>query len=247
MSIFFATIIVIKKIGGVNMPVIAIPQMGNDLFRKYMKSKYVQSLERAGAQTLWIELEDIDKAIETAPGCDGLLLPGGADIDPKLYGQTPSEKCGKPNEIRDAAEPKILEAFLKTGKPILGICRGVQLLNVYMGGTLLQDIKDKQKYNHSDFFTRAKSAHPISIIKNTKLYDILGTETAQVNSLHHQAIDKVGDGLKITAKSADGYIEALELEGHPFCVAVQWHPEHMSKKSDEQRKLFSAFVAACDN
>lgn len=229
------------------MTVIAIPQMGNDLFRKYMKSKYVQSLERAGAQALWIELEDIDRAVETALSCDGLLLPGGADIDPKLYGQTAGEKCGKPNEKRDTAEPKILEAFLKTDKPIFGICRGVQLLNVYMGGTLIQDIKEEQKYNHSDFFTRAKSAHPISIVKGSKLHGILGTETAKVNSLHHQAIDKVGDGLTVTAKSGDGYIEALELEGHPFCVAVQWHPEHMSKKSEEQRKLFSAFVAACNN
>ena len=229
------------------MPVIAIPQMGTDLFRKYMKSKYVQSLERAGAQVLWIELDDMDKAIEEALGCDGLLLPGGADIDPKLYGQTASEKCGKPNEKRDAAEPKILEAFLKTDKPIFGICRGVQLLNVYMGGTLLQDIRDTQKYKHSDFLSRAKSIHPISIEKGSRLYDILGAETAQVNSLHHQAIDKVGDGLKVTAKCGDGFVEALELEGHPFCVAVQWHPEHMSKKSEEQRKLFSAFVSACNN
>lgn len=229
------------------MPVIAIPQMGTDLFRKYMKSKYVQSLERAGAQVLWVELDDMDKAIEEALGCDGLLLPGGADIDPKLYGQTASEKCGKPNEKRDAAEPKILEAFLKTNKPILGICRGVQLLNVYLGGTLLQDIKETQKYKHSDFLSRAKTAHPISIEKGSKLYDILGTETAQVNSLHHQAIDKVGNGLKVTAKSGDGFVEALELEGYPFCVAVQWHPEHMSKKSEEQRKLFSAFVSACNN
>ena len=229
------------------MPVIAIPQMGNDLFRKYMKSKYVQSLERAGAGVLWVELEDIEKAVETALSCDGLLLPGGADIDPKLYGQEASEKCGKPNEKRDSAEPKMLESFLKTGKPILGICRGVQLLNVYMGGTLLQDIKEEQKYNHSDFLTRAKSAHPISIEKGSKLYDIFGTETASVNSLHHQAVDKVGNGLRITAKSEDGFIEALELEGYPFCVAVQWHPEHMSKKSEEQRKLFSAFVFACGN
>ena len=227
------------------MPVIAIPQMGNDLFRKYMKSKYVQSLERAGAQALWIELGDMDKAIAAAVNCDGLLLPGGADIAPGMYGQAASEKCGKPNEARDSAEPKILEAFLETGKPVLGICRGVQLLNVYFGGTLLQDIRDRQKYNHSDFFTRAKSAHPVNIEKGSKLYEIFGAEAVEVNSLHHQAIDKIGDGLRLTAKSGDGFVEALELEKYPFCVAVQWHPEHMSKKSAEQRKLFSAFVAAC--
>ena len=248
MSITFAKILIeIKTWGGVKMPVIAIPQMGNDLFRKYMKSKYVQSLERAGAQVKWIELDDIEAAADEVLSCDGLLLPGGADIAPRLYGQAAGEKCGKPNEKRDTAEPKMLEVFLKTGKPIFGICRGVQLLNVFMDGTLLQDIKEEQKYNHSDFLSRAKSAHPISIDKGSKLYNILGAETTSVNSLHHQAIDKVGEGLRVTAKSEDGFIEALELEGHPFCVAVQWHPEHMSKKSEEQRRLFSAFVAACNN
>lgn len=229
------------------MPVIAIPQMGTDLFRKYMKSKYTKSLERAGAAVRWIELDDVENAVKEVMKCDGLLLPGGADIDPKLYGQTPSEKCGKPNEKRDMAEPKIFEAFLSTGKPVLGICRGIQLINVCMGGTLLQDIKEEQKYNHADFFSRARSAHPVTISEDSLLYEIFDSVSENVNSLHHQAVDKVGKGLKVTAKSEDGYIEALELEGHPFCVAVQWHPEHMSKKSMQQRKLFSAFVSKCES
>lgn len=99
-------------------PVIAIPQMGNDLFRKYMKSKYAESLERAGADVKWIELEDIGRAVEETLACDGLLLPGGADINPEMYGEEKSEKCGKPNETRDEAEPVMLP---KTGKSFL-IC-----------------------------------------------------------------------------------------------------------------------------
>ena len=228
-------------------PVIAIPQMGNDLFRKYMKSKYSKSLERAGAAVKWIELDNIKKATAQALSCDGLLLPGGADIDPQMYGQEPNEKCGKPNAVRDAAEPAILQEFLKTKKPVLAICRGIQLLNVYKGGTLLQDIKDEQKYKHMDFFSRGGSIHPVSIDKNSILYSILKTENIDVNSMHHQAIDKVGTELTVTAKSADGYIEAIELRNHPFCIGVQWHPEHMSKKSAEQRKIFTAFVSACQN
>lgn len=228
-------------------PVIAIPQMGNDLFRKYMKSRYVKSLERAGAEVKWIELDDMQKAITETLSCDGLLLPGGADINPQMYNEQPTEKCGKPNEIRDAAEPVILREFLKTNKPIFAICRGIQLLNVYKGGTLLQNIKDKQQYKHMDFLSRAGSIHPVSIDKSSLLYKILKNENINVNSMHHQAINRVGKDFIVAAKSADGYIEAIELLNHPFCVGVQWHPEHMSKKSAEQRKIFTAFVSACKN
>lgn len=221
---------------------IAIPQMGNDLFRKYMKSKYTKSLERAGAEVRWIELDDISCAVKDALSCDGLLLPGGADISPSMYGQTPVKECGKPNEVRDKIEPAILEAFMKTGRPIFAICRGTQLLNVFKGGTLKQDIKGEQTSKHMDFLSRSGSIHSVAIDKNSMLFDIVKVENIDVNSMHHQVIDKVGNGFKVTAKSDDGYIEAIELENHPFCIGVQWHPEHMSRKSELQRSLFNAFV-----
>ena len=226
-------------------PVIAIPQMGNDLFRMYMKSKYVASLRRAGARVRWIELTDVEKAVAEACGCDGLLLPGGADIDPRLYGQTPSEKCGKPHELRDTAEFPILKAFLETGKPVFCICRGVQLLNVAFGGTLHQDIKELQKCSHSDFKTKNKGTHRVKITPQTHLAAILGTEEETVNSLHHQAVDRVGEGLAVSAVSGDGFPEALEAVGHPFCLGVQWHPEHMSRFHPRQQKIFNVFAAAC--
>ncbi len=226
-------------------PRIAIPQMGNDLFRKYMKSKYTRSLKRAGADVCWLELTDIDKAISEMIQCDGLLMPGGADIEPSLYGQQASEKCGKPNVIRDAAETKILPEFLLTGKPVLCICRGVQILNVCSGGTLIQDIKDIQKCKHSDFMSRARSTHAVTLTEGSQLREIYGADSINVNSIHHQAVDKVGENLIVSAVSEDGFTEALELEGHRFCIGVQWHPEHMSKKSAQQRKLFEAFVSAC--
>lgn len=226
-------------------PVIAIPQMGNDLFRKYMKSKYQKSLERAGADVKWIEIDDIEKAVAEALSCDGLLLPGGADINPEMYGEKPTEKCGKPNATRDNAEPVIFREFLKTNKPILAICRGIQLINICNGGTLFQDIKDVQKCKHMDFLSRTGSIHSVSIDKNSVLYSILQTEKINVNSMHHQAINMVGDGFRTAAESEDGFVEAIELQHHPFCVGVQWHPEHMSKKSAEQRKIFSFFVSAC--
>ncbi len=226
-------------------PVIGIPQMGTDLFRKYMKSKYASSLVRAGAAVRWIELEDVDAAVAAALECDGLLLPGGADVDPCLYGQEPKPECGKPNVIRDVAEPKLLEAFLPTGKPILAICRGVQLLNVYFGGTLHQDISKIQVCKHADFLKKNKGSHTVKILPRTKLQKILGCAPILVNSLHHQAIDQLGPGLAVSAVSEDGFIEGAEVFLHPFCVGVQWHPEHMSNYVPAQQRLFNEFVAAC--
>ena len=224
--------------------VIAIPQMGTDLFRKYMKSKYEKSIQRAGGEVRWIELDE--NAVDNALACDGLLLPGGADIEPSLYGQSRDEKCGKPNELRDKYEFLIYEAFVKTNKPILCICRGFQLLNVANGGTLHQDIASIKKCSHSDFLKRAKAIHNVTVSENTRLYEIFGKTQVGVNSLHHQAVDAVGERLVASAVSEDGFVEALELKNHPFCIGVQWHPEHMSKKDPLQQKLFNAFVEACE-
>lgn len=222
-----------------------MPEMGTDLFRKYMKSKYVKSIERACGEVVWIDLSDIDSAVKRAAECDGLLLPGGADVNPVLYGAEKNEKCGKINDARDNAEPKMLSAFLAVKKPVLAVCRGIQVLNVTLGGTLIQDIKDIQKDTHMSFFTRSTHIHNIIIEKNTALYDVFHAEKIAVNSMHHQAIDKVADALKVTAKSEDGFVEAVELSGYPFCVGVQWHPEHMSRKNSGQQKLFHTFVNSC--
>ncbi len=224
---------------------IAIPQMGTDLFRKYMKSKYVKSLEKSGATVKWIELDNTEKAIAEALICDGLLLPGGADIEPSLYGRKREEKCGKPNELRDKNEVAIFNAYVKTGKPIFGICRGFQLINVVCGGTLYQDIADIKKCSHSNFLKRAKAIHNVTIDKNSKLFKVFKKSEIGVNSLHHQAIENVGENLIISAVSEDGFVEAIELSNHPFCVAVQWHPEHMSKTNSLQQKLFNDFVKNC--
>lgn len=226
-------------------PVIGIPQPGHDLFRQYMKSKYAASLRRAGAKVMWIELEDLEKATGKLLACDGLLLTGGGDIEPALYGQERHPKCGEPNPRRDEYEWAMLKAFLPTGKPVLGICRGVQMMNTVTGGTLLQDISGNCQCSHSDFPNRGRGVHQVSVLPGSLLARIMGPEPASVNSMHHQAADRLGEGMTVSARSEDGFIEAIELEGHPFCLGVQWHPEHMSRRHPRQQGLFDAFVAAC--
>ena len=223
-------------------PIIAMPKMGNEPFRIYMKSKYVFSLWRAGARVRWIPLDDIENAIPLLLQCDGLLMPGGVDIEPSRYGQTRSAQCGKSDLQRDEAEWRILGSFLPTRKPVLCICRGVQMLNVFQGGTLHQHIP-----GHSDFKSRGKGCHPVSIVPGSKLDQILNASQITVNSLHHQAVDSLGKDLTVNAVSEDGIVEAVSHINHPFCIGVQWHPEHISKRNMLQQKIFDTFVFTCKN
>ncbi len=228
-------------------PVIAMPRLSRDLFRRYMTSKYIMSLVCSGAKIQWIHMERLDEEMEALLACDGLLLPGGADIDPARYGQPVSPKCGKIDGNRDEGEFRMMAAFYPTGKPILGICRGEQLMNVFFGGTLYQDIKETQKCLHDVFSKKNLGNHRVSLTRGTIISDIFGCEQLRVNSLHHQAVDIPGEGLRVSAVSEDGFVEAVEKADHLFCLGVQWHPEHMFPFSRKQRRIFRAFLNACKN
>ena len=221
-------------------PVIAMPKLSNDPFRIYMKSKYVFSLWRSGARVRWIGNKNTEDNRRALLKCDGLLMPGGVDIEPARYGQETHEKCGKIDLTRDAAEWWMLESFLPTQKPLLGICRGIQMLNVFQGGTLHQHID-----GHSDFKSRSTGCHRVSILPGSRLETILSESCLTVNSLHHQAVDALGKDLAVCAVSEDGIVEAVIHTSHPFCLAFQWHPEHMSRKNKGQQKIFDTFVNAC--
>ena len=224
--------------------VIAIPETGNSLYQKYLKGKYVRSLQRADAAARWIDLTDPESADKEALESDGLLLAGGADIDPALYGRQRTQKCGKPDPVRDLAEPMILKAFFNTGKPILGICRGMQMVNVCFGGTLTQDIRKMQQEKHFDILRKNYGSHLVKLDSHSQLAAVLDRDVASVNSLHHQAVDRVGAGLRAVARSEDGFVEALEIADYGFGIAVQWHPEHMPQDKTQQN-LIAAFVQSC--
>ena len=224
---------------------IAMPKLDNKPFRIYMKSKYVISLMKCGARVKWIDMENREKMKKQLASCQGLLMPGGGDLQPHLYGQEVDPKCGKPDVKRDEGEWAILDEFVPTGKPILCICRGEQLMNVYFGGSLHQDIVDISKCRHNDYPRKNLGCHMVSLTGGTKLARIMGKQTLRVNSLHHQAVATVGKDITISAVSEDGIIEAIEHTSHPFCMGVQWHPEHMVRYCKQQRRIFEAFVAAC--
>lgn len=222
--------------------VIAMPRMSTDPEPTVAQSKYMESLARAGAGMRWIELSDPDQAVQDALTCDGLLLPGGGDMDPKFYGQARIPACGEPNLLRDAAEPLLLRAFLAADKPVLGICRGIQVMNAVLGGDLYQDIKPFEHLPHNDHWAKV---HTVTVRRGTLLSRILGQDTVLVNSQHHQAVDRVAPGFTLAALSEDGIVEAIEKPDARFCLGVQWHPEWLSDADPAMQGLFDAFVNAC--
>lgn len=221
---------------------IAMPRMVPNQLLAEAHAKYPESLARAGAEMRWIELDDPEKAVQDALACDGLLLPGGGDIDPKFYGQERIPACGEPNVLRDIAEPLLLRAFLAADKPVLAICRGIQLMNVALGGDLYQDIKPFAHVPHNDHWGKI---HTVTVRRDTLLSRILGQDTVLVNSQHHQAVDKVAQGLVLSALSEDGIVEGIEKPDAKFCLGVQWHPEWLSAADPAMQGIFDAFVAAC--
>ena len=222
--------------------VIAMPRMSTDPEPTAAQSKYMESLARAGAGMRWVELNDPEQAVQDALTCDGLLLPGGGDMDPKFYGQARIPACGEPNLLRDAAEPLLLHAFLAADKPLLGICRGIQVMNAVLGGDLYQDIKPFEHLPHNGHWAKV---HTVTVRRGTLLSRILGQDTVLVNSQHHQAVDRVAPGFTLAALSEDGIVEAIEKPDAGFCLGVQWHPEWLSDADPAMQSLFDAFVNAC--
>ncbi|MGC8894146.1 MAG: gamma-glutamyl-gamma-aminobutyrate hydrolase family protein [candidate division WOR-3 bacterium] len=158
----------------------------------------------------------------------GLVLSGGGDVHPDLYRGDPSA-CELVDPNRDELEFRLLEIATKRRVPILGICRGIQVLNVFFGGTLIGNIEGHSALDAGD--QKIDRRHRIKIVEGTRLHAILGEGTTEVNSAHHQAIDSLGDGLVVSATAEDGTIEAVELPGEPFTLAVQWHPERDRNES----------------
>lgn len=219
-----------------------------------MSQRYVQTLSNAGGLPWMLPLVVDDAA--TLRGMydrlDGVFLPGGADIDPASYGASRHARCDAATDrSRDLLELTFVRWAMAEGKPVLGVCRGLQIMNLAAGGSLWQDLAEEcpEREQHDYFpfggrYTRDHLAHSARITSPSRLRDILQSDELPVNSMHHQAIRELGDGLVATAVAPDGVIEAAEGTGEAFLVGVQWHPEAMAERDPRMLRLFTAFVEA---
>lgn len=212
--------------------------------RAYVNKDYVDAVIRAGGVPLIIPFStDKEVIISQAQLIDGLILSGGHDINPYNYGQEPSQKIGETFPERDTYEMILLEESKKRNIPILGICRGFQLINVAAGGTLYQDLSliPGNILKHNQVSNPTLKTHKVEIKENSFISSIFGKET-MVNSFHHQVINKVANDFIVVAKASDGVVEAIEHKTYKFLVAVQWHPEMLAVNCEKARELFSKFV-----
>ena len=209
---------------------------------------YIQALIQAGASPVVIPPGLPEEALDSLiSGLDGLLFTGGGGIQPERDGAHSHPKISGVDPDRDRVELHILRQVVDQGKPFLGICRGLQLVNVGLGGTLYADIsaQNPAALKH-DFFRdwpRQYLAHPVQLEPGSCLAQILGGTKTSVNSLHHQAVRDLAPGLRPSGYAPDGLVEAFELPGHPFGLAVQWHPEWLTEHAP-MRALFKVFVSA---
>ena len=210
---------------------------------------YIEALLGAGALPVVIPLglTDEDRRALVAR-LDGVVLPGGGDIDPAEYGQEPHPALSDVDVLRDSLELNLARDAALSDLPLLAVCRGVQVLNVALGGTLVQDIPSqvpgavKHSFRLIDA-PREHLAHAVKVAEGSRLAEILGTPITSVNSRHHQSVDKVAPGLEVVAHAPDGVIEGVEHPTHPFLIGVQWHPENL-QAIPEMKRLFVRFVEA---
>lgn len=210
---------------------------------------YLRALVRAGAAPMLIpHLTDLSLLWVLYECCDGLLLPGGPDIHPACYGEPVHEKCRRISPERDETELALAHRAMDEGKPLLAICRGIQVLNVTLGGNLYQDLEaqlpDAERHDWHSNHPRDYLAHILTLSAGSRLAEIVGTTTLPVNSLHHQALKDIASGLNVVARAPDGVVEAVEAPAHPFALAVQWHPEELADEDARAQRLFDALVEA---
>ncbi len=211
--------------------------------------QYIRAVQDAGGASVLIPSGLEDEARRTLlDRLDGVLFTGGGDIAIERFGGEPHEKVHKVDKMRDNIELALLGEMIASGKPFLGICRGFQVINVALGGTLYTHIADQLpgavKHDYDSGTQREFLAHDVRVAQGTRIADMLGETRLQVNSLHHQGAKDVPAALKAVAHAPDGLVEAVELPDRPFGIAVQWHPEWLTDQP-AARRLFRAFVEAC--
>lgn len=219
----------------------------------FLLRSYMQSVLTAGGMPVLLSPDMDEKTIDgLLQRLDGVYLAGGNDVAPECFGEEPLPELGEVNPLRDQFEIRLVRRACRVGMPVLGICRGVQSMNVAMGGTLWQDIPSQYRrpdgerpIAHQQKRPDHCTSHRVHVTEGTLLHRIVGVEELAVNSFHHQAIREVAPGCTAAAHASDGVVEALEQDGGAFFLGVQWHPERYFHKDPAAKAIFEAFVQAC--
>jgi putative glutamine amidotransferase len=234
-----------KPVPACTVAVTASIRPDGDTSRVRLTAAYVTALESAGLIPLIVPPLSSDRAAAVLDSVSGLVLTGGEDVDPARYGERRHEKVRSVNAARDATEASLVVEAKARGIPVLAICRGIQILNVALGGTLVQDISSQCETDiaHDENGPRDSRSHEIIVEPGSLIASAMGAERVTVNSFHHQSVKDVADGMRVTARSPDGIIEGIESTDEDWWVlAVQWHPEEMTNSPEPwDRGLFKAF------
>ena len=213
--------------------------------KQYVNSRYVTAVEQNGGVPLLIPYLTADeKLYRLLDLCDGLLFPGGEDVDPGNYGEEPHSRLGEIKPEIDKFLIKAIRYAIEKEIPSMGICKGMQMMVVVTGGSLYQDMyhqREEESYLHCQYGKRDYELHTVEIEKDTHLYGILGTDSIRTNSMHHQSVKNTGNIMRVSAKAGDGVIEAMESSDGLF-IGVQWHPEEMIDSSEKMNLLFKNLV-----
>ncbi len=218
-----------------------------------MGQRYVRVLVEAGAMPWLIPLfpDKPEMLRDLYDQLDGIFLTGGVDMTPDTYGEVRHERCGRTDPDRDKVEMQLIRWSKENSKPVLGVCRGIQVINVALGGTLYQDLAAQctGAIKHDYFppaggFTRSSLVHDVKVTPHSRLAEVMGTLECPVNSMHHQGIKTLGAGLRTTVVAPDGVIEGVEGVNGQFLVGVQWHPEELADSQPSMQRLFSQFLEA---
>lgn len=207
--------------------------------------RYIEYLSKLSGTEIMMIGEGTESALES---CDGLVLTGGGDVAPELYGDWPDETVHV-DSARDGMEFKLMDLATKKSLPILGICRGLQVLNVYFGGTLVLDLAKYYGRKHTAFSKDEDRHHGVRLIEGSHLNEFIRQETGEVNSAHHQAADRIGNGLRVAARAEDGTVEAIEGKDDlpSRIVSVQWHPERIQFDNPFARGVLDLFGSCLSN
>ncbi|UOF92170.1 gamma-glutamyl-gamma-aminobutyrate hydrolase family protein [Fodinisporobacter ferrooxydans] len=221
-------------------------QYNTEIRGVFVGEGYTKGIYAAGGMPVVIPYTDEEELLDKwVNRLDGLLLTGGEDVDPAYFHESAVNGLGEVSPDRDRLEVYLARRLLQLNKPIFGICRGIQVLNVIAGGSLYQDLPRQTKaMQHSQKAPRAHLAHDVDITSGSKLHQLLGTQTIRVNTFHHQAVKQVAPGFLISAKASDGIVEGIESRNHAFVLGVQWHPENLWEKYAVFHRLFAGFVEA---